>query len=176
MRKLGNGHEGQTWGCLHNDHLHIILFYGHSDPSPEGECHHTSALTLFSGILATSWLSCCTSTHWIRAQLNSPNLRHFSPAPGQAGPPTVALSSDPAAPLPQATSTSPSPEDPQKSAQAEDYPSYPLSFLSRTQSSLPSCIKSILFKFLISQSFFLSCQTCPHSPCSARSQSRMTIY
>lgn len=38
-------------------------------------------------------------------------------------------------------------EDPQKSAQAEDYPSGPLSFLPRTQSSLPACIKSTLFKF-----------------------------
>lgn len=102
---VGNRHEGQTWGYLHNDYLNIIPLHGHSDPSPEGECHHIPATTIFSGILAPCWFPCCTNTDWIGAQPNSPHS--FPPPPGQAGPPAVVLPSGPVAPPAQATSISP---------------------------------------------------------------------
>lgn len=102
------------------------------------------------------------STYWIWAQPSPPNLMHFPAAPGQEGAQAVVVPSDPAAPLPQATSTSPSAEDPQKSAQADDYPSGPVIPL-QSQSSLPACIKiySIQIWFLSASSFHARAASTP---------------
>lgn len=100
---------------------------------------------------------------------------HFSAAPGQEGPQAVVVPSECAAPLPQATSTSPSAEDPQKSAQADNYPSG--ANIPVQDTKLPASLhKNLLYSDLISQCFFLPGQSCLHSLCSARSQSTMAIY
>lgn len=115
-------------------------------PQSEGECHHIPALTLLSGILATLWLRCCTSTHLLGTQPNSPNLTHFPPAPGQAGPQQWCCPL--ALPLPRHRQPLPHPllRIPRNQLKKKTILQAPC-HSSPGHSSLLACISSTLFKF-----------------------------